>query len=176
MNSIITDNGILLCTGFRDAIRNAEEALGPARANERGGGDHYDDEAEEEEDPLAWTPKKVLTEWTNEDGIKCISIIFQLSGGSVLADSNDVEVHVSKLGDELAITEVWCPLMDDVRNYYTTFPRLKSESEENALRRSIAMCNACDALAGGKAKKSTLKMALPFRVDPTVKTILVPRY
>jgi hypothetical protein len=31
----------------------------------------------------------------NDDGIKCISIIIQLSGGETLADSNDAEVQVS---------------------------------------------------------------------------------
>ena len=130
-----------------------------------------DDAVNEDEDPLAWVPKKNICEWTNDDGIKCISIIFQLSGGSDLADSNDVEVQVSTLGDELAISEVWTPIMANTRNFFSTFPKLKSESDQNAMRRSIAMCDKSDVMAGDRSKRSTYKMSLPFRVDPSVKTI-----
>jgi hypothetical protein len=157
---------------------NAPPAENP-RAAARGDGrlfaaiNAYDDEDLEEEDtdPLAWIPKKVMAPWINEDGIRCISIVFQLCGGDVLTDNTDVEVHLSTLGDELAISEVWSPMMADVRNYYSTFPKLKSESDENAMRKRIAMCDACDNLAGGNTKISTYKMRLPFRVDSSVKTV-----
>jgi hypothetical protein len=129
------------------------------------------DNDETEEDPLAWVPKKIVSEWTNDDGIRCISIIIQLSGGETLADSNDAEVQVSSTGDELAVSEVWNPLMADVRNFYLTFPKHKHESEENAMRKSIAMCDTSDVMAGGKPKRSTYRMTLPFRVDPSVKRI-----
>jgi hypothetical protein len=80
-------------------------------------------------------------------------------------------VHLSSLGDELAISEVWSPMMADVRNYYSTIPKLKSENEENVMRKAIAMCDACDKLARGNPKVSTYKMALPFCVDHSVKTV-----
>ena len=133
--------------------------------------DDVDNDDDEEEDPLAWVPKKIVSEWTNDDGIRCISIIIQLSGGATLADSNDAEVQVSSTGDELAVSEVWNPLMSDVRNWYLTFPKHKSESDENAMRKSIAMADRSDVMAGGKPKRSTYRMALPFRVDPSVKRI-----
>jgi hypothetical protein len=116
-------------------------------------------------------PKKIVTKWTNEDGIKCISINSQLSVGGVLADSNDVEVHVATQGYEVAISEVWSPLMNYVRNYFSTIPKLRSESVENAFRKAIAMRDTCDTMAEGMPKTSTYKMWLPFKVDPTVKTV-----
>jgi hypothetical protein len=171
---------VFLSTGFQNAMavpvgggappaqaRSSAPAVASASAVDQ----YYDEADEEEDDPLAWNPKKIMTQWTNEDGIKCVTIVVQLSGGADLTDSNDVEVHVSTQGDELAITEVWSPLIADMRNYYSTFPKLKSESEENSLRKSIAMIDTCDALAGGIPKTSTYKMSLPFRVDPTVKTV-----
>jgi hypothetical protein len=126
---------------------------------------------DEEEDPLAWVPKKIVSEWTNDDGIRCISIIFQLSGGATISDSNDAEVQVSSTGDELAVSEVWNPLMADVRNWYLTFPKHKNESDENAMRKHIAMADTCDKMTGAKQKRSTYRMTLPFRVDPSVKRI-----
>jgi hypothetical protein len=125
----------------------------------------------EEEDPLAWVPKKIVSVWNDDDGIRCISVIIQLSGGSTLNDSNDVEVQISKTGDELAVSEVWCPLMADVRHFYTTFPKHRDETVENALRKRIAMSERSDTMSGGKAKRSTYRMPLPFRVDPAVKRI-----
>jgi hypothetical protein len=137
----------------------------------KGNRDDVDNDDDEEEDPLAWVPKKIVSEWTNDDGIRCISIIVQLSGGGTLANSNDAEVQVSSTGDELAVSEVWNPLMSDVRNWYLTFPKHKSESDENHMRKSIAMADRSDVMAGGKPKRSTYRMALPFRVDPSVKRI-----
>jgi hypothetical protein len=125
----------LLCTAYRELNKKANDDSGVTARMAKVDAtlaDNDDDEAfTEDEDPLAWIPKKNTCEWTNEDGIKCISIVFQLSGGSTLTDSNDVDVQVSTLGDELAVSEVWTPIMANARNYYTTFPKLKSESDEN---------------------------------------------
>jgi hypothetical protein len=55
---------------------------------------------------------------------------------------------------------------------YTTFPKHKGETEENAMRKSIvAMCDRSDVLDGGRPKGSTYMMPLPFRIDPSVKRI-----
>lgn len=158
------DNGGTICV-------NPRRVPGDDKLFGKGNREDVDKDDEEEEDPLAWVPKKIVSEWTNDDGIKCISIIFQLSGGGTLADSNDAEVQVSSTGDELAVSEVWNPLMSDARNWYLTFPKHKSENDENAMRKSIAMADRSDVMAGGKPKRSTYRMALPFRVDPSVKRI-----
>jgi hypothetical protein len=96
-----------------EAIASSSTA-GTVEIGRKGSGDdklfaslsNDDDDDEEPEDPLAWVPKKIVSEWTNEDGIKCISIIFQLSGGNPLKNNDDVEVQVSTLGDEVAASEV----------------------------------------------------------------------
>jgi hypothetical protein len=165
-----------ITTGFRKLVEDeasAERTKKGSIVNKASEADDDDDAVEnnDDDDPLAWVPKKIVTEWTNDDGIKCISVIIQLSGGETLADSNDAEVQVSSTGDELAVSEVWNPLMSDVRNFYLTFPKHKHESDENAMRKSIAMCDTSDVMAGGKPKRSTYRMTLPFRVDPSVKRI-----
>jgi hypothetical protein len=169
---------ILLSSAFQTAIKAADNAAAAAtgaapdnRAAFSGGNNGDEDDEDEEEDPLAWNPKKILTTWTNEDGIDCVSIIFQLSGGATLTDSNDVEVQVNTLGNELAVSEVWNPIMANARNFYQTFPKHDSESEENAMRKSIAMCDRTNTMAGDRQKRSIYKMKLPFRVDPSVKRI-----
>jgi hypothetical protein len=90
---------------------------------------------------------------------------------TTLTDSNDVEVQVNTLGNELAVSEVWNPIMASARNFYQTFPNHDSESEENAMRKSIAMCDRTNTMAGDRQKRSIYKMKLPFSVDPSVKRI-----
>ena len=51
---------------------------------------------EEEDDHLLWVPKKLVTEWENKDGIRCLTLIIQLTGGAMASNSNGVEVKVSK--------------------------------------------------------------------------------
>jgi hypothetical protein len=164
-------------TGFRKLLeedssdRKKASASNVKANNDADGDDDALDEKEGDEDPLAWIPKKIVSVWNDDDGIRCISVIIQLSGGSTLNDSNDVEVQVSNTGDELAVSEVWCPLMADARHFYTTFPKHRDETEENALRKRIAMSERSDTMSGGRSKRSTYRMPLPFRVDPSVKRI-----
>jgi hypothetical protein len=33
------------------------------------------DEKNDDDNPLAWVPKKIVIEWTNDDGIKCIPTV-----------------------------------------------------------------------------------------------------
>jgi hypothetical protein len=49
-------------------------------------------------------------------------------------------------------------------NFYSTFPKSKLETDEAALRKSIAMLDKTDSMIGGISKRSTYKMVLPFRV------------
>jgi hypothetical protein len=98
------------------------------------------DNDETDEAPLGWVPKKIVSEWTHDDGIRCISVIIQLSGGETLADSNDAEVQVSSTVDELAVSEVWNPLLADVRNFYLTFLKHKNESDEKTPRGRVLLC------------------------------------
>jgi hypothetical protein len=100
-------------------LKNDDDERKKPAADETLLGSTGEDDSNDDEDPLSWVSKKIVSERTNDDGIRCISIIIiQLSGGSTLTDSNDAEVRVSTGGNELAISEVWCPLMADVRHFY----------------------------------------------------------
>jgi hypothetical protein len=48
----------------------------------------------EDDDPLFWAPKKLVTEWKNKDGIRCLTIIVQLTGGAANSNTDGVEVKV----------------------------------------------------------------------------------
>jgi hypothetical protein len=62
---------------------------------------------------LGLSRRLIMIEWINGAGIKYVSIIIL----TLTADSNDAEVQVSTGGDELVISEVWCPfLMANVRH------------------------------------------------------------
>jgi hypothetical protein len=42
------------------------------------------------------------------------------------------------------------------------------------MRKSIAMCDRYDVMAEGRPKRSTYRMTLPYRVDPSAKRIWFP--
>jgi hypothetical protein len=133
-----------LTTGFRNAVRNAEEALGPENnprvANRSfAAADNDDDVDYDEVDPLLWIPKKLVSEWKNKDGIRCLTLIFQLTGGAADNDNNGVEVKVSNSGDQFAISEVWSKLMEDIGGFYTSLQKAHDETDDDFNRRKISM-------------------------------------
>jgi hypothetical protein len=131
-----------------------------------------DDEAEEEEGPLVWIPKKLVSEWKNKDGIRCLTLIIQLTGGAANSDNDGVEVKVSNNGEEFAISETWSPLMSQIDDFYNYFPKAADETDDEFNRRKYAMeDNVQSIVAGGGAMNSVYRMSLPFRVDPTVKRV-----
>jgi hypothetical protein len=173
-----------LTTGFRNAVRNAEEALGPGpennqrlanRAFHNDGAGNDDDVEHGEVDPLIWIPKKLVTEWKNKDGIKCLTLIFQLTGGVASNDNNGVEVKVSNNGGEFAISEEWSPLMSDIGDFYTSLQKAHDETDDDFNRRKISMEDTVGTLLddNGGSLTSVYRMPLPFRVDPTVQRVRI---
>jgi hypothetical protein len=130
-----------------------------------------DDDSNNVDDPLVWIPKKLVTEWKNKDGIRCLTLIIQLTGGVAASDNNGVEVKVSNNGEEFAISELWSPLMSQIDDFYTYFPKANDESEDEFNRRKYAMEDKVQAIVGTGSMKSVYRMTLPFRVDPTVRRI-----
>jgi hypothetical protein len=130
-----------------------------------------DDEAEEEEGPLVWVPKKLVTEWKNKDGIRCLTLIIQLTGGAATSDNDGVEVKVSNHGEEFAISEAWSPLMSQIDDFYTYFPKTADETDDEFNRRKYAMEDNVQSIVAEGPMKSVYRMSLPFRVDPTVKRV-----
>jgi hypothetical protein len=90
---------------------------------------------------FGWIPKKLVSEWKNKDGIRCLTLISQLTGrGAANSDSNDgVEGKVSNNGQEFAISEVWSPLMSFIDDFYTYFTKSADETDDEFNRRKYAM-------------------------------------
>jgi hypothetical protein len=97
------------------------------------------DDNDEEEHPLVWIPKKLVSEWKNKDGIRCLTLIIQLTGGAATSDNDGVEVKVSNNGEEFAISEVWSPLMSQIDDFYTYFTKSADETDDEFNRRKYAM-------------------------------------
>ena len=96
----------------------------------------------DDEDPLVWIPKKLVTEWKNNDGIRCLTLIIrsQLTREAATSNSNVVEVKVSNSGEEFAISEVWSQLMCAIDDFYTLFPKAADETDDEFNRRK-QVCN-----------------------------------
>jgi hypothetical protein len=72
-------------------------------------------------------------------------------------------LQISSTGDELAVSEVWCPLMADVRHFYTTLPQHRYETEENTSRKRIATSEErSDTMSGGKEQEIYLQDGPPL--------------
>jgi hypothetical protein len=130
-----------------------------------------DDSDEEEQHPLVWIPKKLVSEWKNKDGIRCLTLIFQLTGGAANSDNDGVEVKVSNNGEEFAISEVWSPLMSQIDDFYTYFTKSADETDDEFNRRKYAMEDNVQSILVEGPMTSIYRMTLPFKVDPSVTRI-----
>ena len=122
-----------------------------------------------DEDPLVWIPKKLVTEWKNKDGIRCLTLIIQLTGGAATSNSDEVEVKVSNMGEKFAISKVWSPLMFTIDDFFHLFPKAADETDDEFNRRKYAMEDKVHALTTQGNLNSIYRMSLPFQVDPTVR-------
>jgi hypothetical protein len=164
-----------MSTGFRQRVKDEETAgdRKPAASDDKFfGAVAVDDTSDEEEQhPLVWIPKKLVSEWKNKDGIRCLTLIIQLTGGAANNDNDGVEVKVSNNGEEFAISEVWSPLMSQIDDFYTYFPKAADETDDEFNRRKYAMEDNVQSIVAEGPMKSVYRMSLPFRVDPTVKRV-----
>ena len=130
-----------------------------------------DDDEEDGDDPLVWIPKKLMTEWKTGDGVRCLTLIIQLTGGSAASDNNGVEIKVSNNGLQFVISEVWSPLMSRIADFYTYFPKPIDETNDEFTRRRFAMEDNVQGIMGQASMTSIYRMTLPFKVDPSVTRI-----
>ena len=75
----------------------------------------------EEEDDFAyptehteWIPHYVMTEWENNAGIRCISMLVNLSSGSANSSSRGIDVDLDNDGNTLTIGERWSDMTQDM--------------------------------------------------------------
>jgi hypothetical protein len=157
---------------YRELIRSKLEGDGGKKGDKANDGEEEQEEEEDVvEDPLLWIPKKLVTEWKNKDGIKCVTLIIQLTGGSADSDNDGVQCKVSNSGDEFVISEVWSELMSQIDEFYHYFPKATDETEDEFNRRKYAMEDKVQSISDNQTMKSIHRMKLPFRVDPTVMRI-----
>ena len=55
----------------------------------------------------AWEPHNIMSTWENDDGIRCVSVIFALTGGTAHKTTDGITVELDDDGNTLCISEVW---------------------------------------------------------------------
>ena len=100
-----------------------------------------------EEEVHCWSPKKIVSSYTDTQGCKKLAVIFSLTAGVMVDDSSGVDIKVTNDGWELTLTEKWvdCHLEPEV--CCTQFPRdHHNESDEDFERRKFAMMDTVRTL------------------------------
>jgi len=123
---------------------------------------------------LDWTPKKIVNEWENDDGVRNLSMILALTGGAADKSSSGVECKVTADGGQFVISEQWSSMVVDIADFYQPLLAHKPDDEttDEFIRRRFAMADQVRKMmkAGGFNKGepmvSVYRMALPFQVDP----------
>ena len=127
-----------------------------------------DDDTEAAVDPRLWVPKKLCREWKNKEGVRHFSMIITLSSGAVGANTNNIDCGVSDNGLRFTITERWTHLMENITEFYDSFPRAVDETMYEFNRRMFTFEDLVKELRlNNDAIVSTHHVMLPFPVDPT---------
>lgn len=117
-----------------------------------------------------WSPKKIVSSYTDPHGVRHLTVLFALTGGVLEEDNSGVEIKVTKGGFELTLTEKWPDFQLDMESYFHHFEKDSRESLEEFNRRRSAMMETirlmkANCLDGFLA--STYRYMLPFRVEPS---------
>ena len=133
----------------------------------------------EEEDDFAyptehteWIPHYVMTEWENNAGIRCISMLVNLSSGSANSSSRGIDVDLDNDGNTLTIGERWSDMIQDMDQFYSKFKKADGEGLDDYTERRFAMRKTLRKMmlkfADPESKMvSVFRKPLPFRVEPT---------
>ncbi|CAB9530827.1 expressed unknown protein [Seminavis robusta] len=89
--------------------------------------DNDDEEADAdgEDGPTTWKPKRMVKEWENEHGIRHVTIIVWLSSGVTEAD---IETMVSANGKKLTISEKWHQDLLDIGEFYYLYQQRRKKA------------------------------------------------
>ena len=123
-----------------------------------------------------WEPHHVITEWKNDDGIRCITVLLALTGGTVDRSTDGIAIDLDDDGNVLRVSEVWPGLTQDMNLFYSHLPRKSDESEDDFTRRRFQMAASLKKLQDKYGNESNqmyshFRLDLPFRVEPTSKDI-----
>ena len=113
-----------------------------------------------------------MTQWENDGGVRCISILVNLSSGTANSSSQGIDVDVVNDGNTLKIEECWSGMMQDMAVFYSKFKQRDGEEKDDFTERRFAMRRTLRKMmikfANTENKMvSIFKKPLPFRVEPT---------
>jgi hypothetical protein len=117
-----------------------------------------------------WSPKKIVSSYTDPSGVRHLTVLFALTGGVLAEDNSGVEIKVTKSGFELTLTEKWPEFQLDMNSYFHHFEKDPRESLEEFNRRRSAMMETIrmmKAYSLDGVLASTYRYMLPFRVEPS---------
>lgn len=137
-----------------------------------GGGLIYDEEASvsQPSSHADWTPHHVMTEWENSAGVRCISMIVNLSSGSAFESSENTHICLIENGNTVSLEEVWSDMTQDMDVFYSEFKKEEDEDEDDFAERRFAMRRTLRKLmfkhANGENRMvSVFNKQLPFKVE-----------
>lgn len=163
---------------LEDDYRMNSAALEPTLGSIKPRQIHSDGKSEDKEDfvfPTShteWMPHHILAQWENKDGIRCISILINLSSGSANSSSHGIDVDLDDDGNTLSIGERWSDMLQEMDNFCSKFQQRAGEGLDDFTERRFAMRRAqrkmmqqCADIENKMVSEFRLK--LPFRVEPT---------
>jgi hypothetical protein len=117
-----------------------------------------------------WSPKKIVSSYTDPQGVRHLTVLFALTGGVLAEDNSGVEIKVTKGGFELTLTEKFPDLQLDMESYFHHFDKDPRETAEEFNRRRSAMMETIRMMKAYSLDgllASTYRYMLPFRVEPS---------
>jgi hypothetical protein len=121
-----------------------------------------------------WSPKKIVSSWQDQNGIRRLVVVFSTTTGLKEDDKSGVDIKVTKDGLELTLSEKWDNFVLDTESFYHVFPKDPRETDDEFTLRKTAMMNTVKKLrtcGHGAALTSVYRYKLPFRVDPEEKRV-----
>lgn len=124
------------------------------------------------EDMRTWAPHRLEGTWENDDGVRFVTIVVALTGGTTATDDEGVDVELINGGTEIQIAEKWCREMTHIDEFYKSFKKQEDETIDEFTQRRFAMKRACrlhTTFGPGNVPgpaQATCTHALPFLVDP----------
>ena len=122
---------------------------------------------------MEWRPKKVVAQYQNKDGIPCIAMLLTLSGGACITHQSDFEVKLIDNGHTLVVLESWTHHYADMKDYYARHPREHDISDEDWVRRQLAMTDEVERMKKESVNGlvSIYKYRLPWKAAEIVERI-----
>ena len=119
-----------------------------------------------------WIPHHIMTEWKNNEGVRCLTILVNLSSGTANTTSDGIDVDLDNDGNTLTIAEVWSDMTQDLDIFYSRFKKKSGESLDDYTMRRFQMREALNVMKQKFADPdnkmvSIFRKSLPFRVEPT---------